>query len=138
MKTPSLYRIQHPHGNRKSIHAAIALSYGLNGCRPLPWQSRQSQSSSATRLSAEVHARRTSPRSSRPPTISAGAKCTCSEAVRSPDAQREELCEIRLSRSDQVARRSNATEPRSGRKRPRKVARGCAVSNCYCSLTVTL
>ena len=31
---------------------------------------------------------------------------------------------MRLSRSDQVARRSEATEPRSGRKRPRQGERG--------------
>ena len=31
MKTPSLYRIQHPQDNRKSVHFAIAFTYGFTG-----------------------------------------------------------------------------------------------------------
>jgi len=57
--------------------------------------------------------RRTSPRSSRPPAISADAKCTCSEAIRFPDEQREELCEA-------------------------KSQEGARSPTVYCSLTVTL
>ena len=68
--------------------------------------------SSATYLWAEVRAGRTSPRSSRPPTTSAGAKCTCGEAVRFPDEQREELCEAK----SQEGARSPTRSSRSSRR----------------------
>ena len=74
------------------------------------------------------------------PIILRKRRCTCGEAARLPDERSEEPCEIRLSRSDQVARGQRpsreAYPPTVGRcrrqslewcrKRPSKVARGCA------------
>ena len=66
----------------------------------------------AARPWAEVRAGRTSPRSSRPPTTSADAKCTCGEAVRFPDERSEELCEAK----SQEGARSPTRSSRSSRR----------------------
>jgi len=81
----------------------------------------------------------TSLRSTRPPTTSADAKCTCGEAVRFPDERSEELCEAksqegarsrtrssRWSRRESCPPRRNIPRRSVATERRRRLNAGCS------------